>query len=65
MYGTSRDKRLFGFALRDYFWFFVSHFCLLSESIAFFPSLLISGLFSYLLRTRHPPGGFGIILHIP
>ena len=33
MYGASSDKRLLGFALRDYFWFFVSHFCLLSESI--------------------------------
>ena len=33
MYGTSRDKQLLGFALRDHFGFLVSHFCLLSESI--------------------------------
>ena len=43
------NERLLGFALRNYFWFLVSHFWLLSESV---DSLFVS----YFLRIRHPPG---------
>ena len=31
---ASTNERLLGFALRDYFWFLVSHFWLLSEAFA-------------------------------
>lgn len=53
---TPGDERLLGFALRDYFWFLVSHFWLLSEAFA-------SLLFFHFNRHRHPPSGFGKRFH--
>ena len=51
--GATSDERPLGSALRNYLWFLVSHFWLLSEALA---SLLFLFHFN---RHRHPPSGFG------
>ena len=55
---ASRDERLLGFALRDYFWFLVCHFWLLSKAFA-------SLLFVFIVnQSWYPPEVFDKVVSI-